>query len=266
MTDAERGQLATAAAEVYESFFVPALFAQWPVRVLDAAGVGPGNTVLDVGCGTGVLAREAVHRVGPGGSVTGIDVNDAMLAVARRSSSDITWVAGSADDMPFPDDSFDAVASQFVMMFVADRRSFVDEIARVVRPGGSVAVATWADLSASPGYDAMVRLLGELFGDEAANALRAPFVLGDPADVVATLSPAFPDVTVEQRPGVARFASIEAWVHTDIRGWTLADMVDDDGYVRLLAAAKERFGRFTTTDGSVAFAAPAIIASAQAPG
>lgn len=265
MTDAERGQVATEAAEVYESFFVPALFAQWPARVLDAAAVGHGDSVLDVGCGTGVLAREAARRVGPSGSVAGLDINDGMLAVARRSAEDVRWETGAAGDMPFPDGSFDRVVSQFVMMFVEDRGAFVEEIARVVRPGGSVAVATWASLDDTPGYAAMVGLLEELFGEEAADALRAPYVLGDPSDVAGALSTGFPDVTVDQHRGVARFASIEAWVHTDIRGWTLASMIDDNGYQRLLAAAEERLAGFKTPDGSVEFAAPAIIASAQAP-
>jgi len=78
-----------AGAQAYESLHVPALFKQWCPRVLDAAGVGPGHDVLDVACGTGVLAREAAVRVGPEGFVAGVDPGRGMLAVAngpRRSS------------------------------------------------------------------------------------------------------------------------------------------------------------------------------------
>ncbi len=75
MDEHQRGQVATAAAEIYERFFVPALFAEWPGHVLAAAGVGPGDRVLDVACGTGVLARAAADRVG-GDRVVGIDVID----------------------------------------------------------------------------------------------------------------------------------------------------------------------------------------------
>ena len=82
---ATHGQVNQSAAEVYEAFFVPALFGQWPERVLDAAGLSPGDDVLDVGCGTGILARAAARRLNDSGSVTGIDINDGMLTIARRS-------------------------------------------------------------------------------------------------------------------------------------------------------------------------------------
>lgn len=72
MTDATRGQVSGSAAEIYEAFFLPALFAQWPEHVLDAAGVGPGDHVLDVGTGTGVLARAASQRVGAEEEVIGL--------------------------------------------------------------------------------------------------------------------------------------------------------------------------------------------------
>jgi ubiquinone/menaquinone biosynthesis C-methylase UbiE len=86
MDRSQRGQVTRSAADVYDEFFVPALFAPWPGPVSDAAGLAPGQAVLDVACGTGVLAREAARRVQPGGSVIGLDRNDGMLAVARRKA------------------------------------------------------------------------------------------------------------------------------------------------------------------------------------
>ena len=86
MSDTDRGQVSAAAAEVYDSFFVPALFEQWTDVVLEVADVRSGHRVLDVGCGTGVLARAAHARVGAGGHVAGLDPNDGMLAVARRAN------------------------------------------------------------------------------------------------------------------------------------------------------------------------------------
>ena len=68
---------------------------------------------------------------------------------------------------------------------------------------------------------------------------------------------------VVEHPGVARFESIPAWMHTDVRGWTLSGMVDDDTFDRLLAAARDEFATFTDSSGRVKFAAPALIATGR---
>jgi SAM-dependent methyltransferase len=258
---ARRGQVQTSAAEVYEEFFVPALFGQWPRQLIDAAGLGPGQRVLDVGCGTGVLVRAATERVGPGGHVVGLDPNPGMLAVARSTAGNVDWREGSAEQLPFDDGSFDAVLSQFALMFFEDRGAAVAEMSRVLSPDGALAVATWASVEESPGYAAMVELIRRLFGDTPAEALMAPFCVGTERELGGILSPAFPDVEVSRRPGTARFESVEAWVHTDIRGWTLADMIDDDMYERLLAEATSELARFTDYDGKVSFPAPALFAT-----
>lgn len=263
MQSYERGQVVASAAEVYEQFFVPALFGQWPERVLDLAEVEPGHRVLDVGCGTGILARAAARRIEGTGRVVGIDPNEGMLAVARRSPEPVEWRAAVAEELPFESGSFDRVVSQFAAMFFSDPAAAFAEFARVLAPGGRVAIATWGSLQESPGYAAMVDLLETQVGAEAADALRAPFVLGDPAALRRPLAGAFPHVTVEQFEGTARFASIEAWVHTDIRGWTLADTLDDAQYEILLQAATERLGRFADDSGVVSFPAPALIAIAR---
>jgi ubiquinone/menaquinone biosynthesis C-methylase UbiE len=100
-------------AEVYDELFVPALFAQWGPRVAEAAAIEHGQHVLDVGCGTGVLACAVAERVGPKGRVVGLDPNDQMLAVARRTATAVAWQLGRAEALPFDDATFDAVVSQF---------------------------------------------------------------------------------------------------------------------------------------------------------
>ena len=89
MTTQAQGQVIASAAEVYDAFFVPALFQEWAPRVADAADLSSGRRVLDVACGTGVVAREAARRVGSDGAVIGLDRNPGMLAVAAARTSQI---------------------------------------------------------------------------------------------------------------------------------------------------------------------------------
>jgi SAM-dependent methyltransferase len=257
-SNAERGQVSIAAAEVYDAFFVPALFGQFPDRVLDHAGVGAGAHVLDVGCGTGILARAALGRVGPTGGVVGVDPNEGMLAVAQRSDREIEWRSAPAESLPFVDDCFDHAVSQFAAMFFADRETAMREMARVTVIGGSVTVATWAGLDRTPGYHAMVRLIEDELGHAAADALRAPFVLGDIDDLETLLAPLGDEIRVDTIAGTARFASIDDWVHTDVRGWTLDDLVDDSAEATLAARSRRELSAFVAPDGSVSFPAPAL--------
>lgn len=262
--DAERsnaGQVVEAAAEIYERFFVPALFGAWPPILLDRADVGAGQRVLDVGCGTGIVARAAVERVEPGGSVVGLDANPGMLRVASEAAPNVEWRQGLAEELPFESASFDRVLSQFALMFFENREAALSEMARVAVPGSPVTVATWAALEQTPGYAAMAVLLERLFGPDAADAIRTPYVLGDPTEVAELLSSALDGVEVVTVEGTARFDSIDDWVHTDIRGWTLAEAIDDTQYGVLLEEARRELAPFTDGDGRVRFAAPAIVAT-----
>lgn len=266
MTNVDTGQVNHRAAEVYEEFFLPALFQQWPDRVADAAGIRPGQKVLDVACGTGVLARAVAERVGMAGSVVGLDVNEGMLAVARRKAPHIAWRQGRAEALPFDDAHFDSVVSQFGLMFFEDRRAALREMVRVLRPGGRLAVAVWDALENTPGYAAMVALLHRLFGEQVADALRAPYILGETQQLQALFSEAdLVDVKIATQEGVARFPSIESWVHTDIKGWVLADMLNDSQFALLRQEAENALAPFVIGEGGVAFNAPAHIVSASKP-
>ena len=99
----ETFQIPIEAAEQYEANFVPAFFSQWAARLCAAAGVAPGQRVLDVACGTGIVARTASEIVGADGAVVGVDLNEAMLTVARRVAPDLEWRAGDAGALPVDD-------------------------------------------------------------------------------------------------------------------------------------------------------------------
>ena len=118
-------------AETYERFMVPPLFAPAAERLLDIARPRPGERVLDVGCGTGIVARSVASRLGAAGTVIGLDLSPGMLEVARLMSEQegltIAWHEGRAEALPFPDGSFDLVLCQFALMFFADRRQALRE-------------------------------------------------------------------------------------------------------------------------------------------
>ena len=120
------------AAKAYEALFVPALFGQWAPKIADAAKIERNHKVLDVACGTGILARKVHSRTGPTGSVLGLDPILDMLAVAHELAPAVNWQQGVAESIPFPDRSFDAVVSQFGLMFFADRHKALREMLRVL--------------------------------------------------------------------------------------------------------------------------------------
>src|SRR5688572_11685353 len=142
----ETFQISAEQAEIYESAFVPAIFAQWSPTLLDAAGVEPGQRVLDVACGTGVLARTAADRVGPAGEAVGVDLSEGMLTVARRLRPDIEWHRGDAAELPLADADFDVTVCQSALMFMTDATAALREMARVTRASGTVGVQVYASL------------------------------------------------------------------------------------------------------------------------
>jgi ubiquinone/menaquinone biosynthesis C-methylase UbiE len=260
------GQLTLSAAEVYDEFFLPALFSAWPPRILEAARLKPGMRVVDVACGTGVLTVPAAKAVSPDGNAVGVDLNPGMLAVARRKAPEIDWREAPAEALPFDAVEFDAALSQFGLMFFQDQHTAIREMWRVLRPGGRLVIAVWGSLESAPGYLAVTDLLARLFGEEIAELLRAPYTLGDSRSLEALLRESGVEKPqVSRVAGEARFPSIRSWMHTDVRGWTLADTLDDQQFELLVREAEIALRAFVTPQGSVQFDHPALIASAYKP-
>jgi SAM-dependent methyltransferase len=254
-------------AEIYDACFVPALFEAWGPVIAGLAGIAAGQRILDVACGTGVLACAALQRVGPGGSVVGLDANPQMLEVAGRKHANVSWVQGRAEAMPFAEGEFDAVVSQFGFMFFDDRPRALREMMRVLRPGGQLAVAVCGTLAHSPGYAALATQLQQLFGTAVADAFRAPFALGDSGLLRSLCHQAgIAGAQVKGYAGTVRFASIDALISTERAcAWTLGGMLDDAQFERLREACKAALQTFAGPDGRVEFAMPALVITARKP-
>lgn len=235
---------------------MPALFGRWAPRVVDAAHIQPGQRVLDVACGTGVLAREAASRVGSAGHVAGIAPSLGMVSVARKLAPTIEWQEGIAEALPFPDQSFEAVVSQFDLMFFADRRQAIHEMLRVLAPGGWLAVVIWDSLDNIPAYAAELPLLEQMAGRQAADALRAPFVLGNRKDLAKLFSEAgVASAQIATHQGTAQFPNIQTMVEADLRGWlpVMGVLLTEDQISRVLEAAEQALSPYATADGRAVF-------------
>src|SRR5688500_1673112 len=141
-------QLEGSAADLYQRYLVPAITTKWAEDLVDRARPRMGEMVLDIACGTGVVARAAAKSSGRG-QVTGLDLNAGMLAVARSVPSEgasITWMEGSALDLPFPRDCFDLVLCQLGLQFFPDQRRALSEMHRVLRSAGRAALSVYSPI------------------------------------------------------------------------------------------------------------------------
>lgn len=187
------------AAENYERYFVPAIGEPVARDLVDRAALRAGERVLDVACGTGIVARLAAEQVGATGTVAGLDVNPAMLAVARSVTPDETtvdWHEASAEAMPLPDGVFDVVLCQMGLQFVPDKAAALREMRRVLAPGGRLVLNVPGPTP--PPLGVMAEVLATHVAPEVATFVHAVFSLHDPDELQGLLDSAgFADVVVD---------------------------------------------------------------------
>jgi ubiquinone/menaquinone biosynthesis C-methylase UbiE len=187
----EQWQVAGNASEVYEKYLVPAVFSPWAHLLIARTNLKQGARVLDVACGTGLVARTAASVIGGEGKVVGLDLNPGMLEMARstigQTPVQTEWHEASVVEMPLPDNAFDVVFCQLGLQFFPDRPAALREMNRVLGPGGELAVLVWRAIEHSPGFAVLAAALENHVSLEAAGIMRAPFVFGDNADELREL-------------------------------------------------------------------------------
>jgi SAM-dependent methyltransferase len=185
-------------------------------RLLDAAGIGEGDAVLDLAAGPGGAGLAAAGRVGPSGSVVLSDVAEEMVAVAARRASAYPQVSTAVFDqseIAAESGRFDAVISRHGLMFVEDPFGAVREAARVLRPGGGYAVMTWGPRELNPWLGLVLDAVGEQLGVPFPPPnIRGPFSLDDTALLASVLQDGgMVDVQVEMIATPMGAASLEVW-------------------------------------------------------
>jgi ubiquinone/menaquinone biosynthesis C-methylase UbiE len=224
-------------AETFEKLVVPSLFAPWGRDLIERARpIGPSERVLDLGCGTGIVARLLRERLGGAATIAGLDVNPGMLAVARRVAPELEWHEGNAMALPFQDGAFDLVLSQQMLQFVPDREAAARELRRVLSPGGRVVASTWRSLAELPFYEALTRVAERQLGKS--NDTRWSF--GDGEALRALLAGAgFGDVRVETVTRADPSPELPVRLNVMAMNFDLAGFSDDERERRLAAVEAE---------------------------
>lgn len=189
MTDLSYRNFTGTAAENYERHFVPAIAMPVSAGLMTAADLQPGERVLDVACGTGVVTRLAAEQVGATGSVTAVDIAPDMIEVARATpvpaGAPVDWRVGDAIALPIDDASHDVVLCQMGLMFLEDRAGAVAEMRRVLTPGGRLIVNTPGPIQQP--FELMAQAIATHIDPELSGFVRAVFSMHDQRAVAELL-------------------------------------------------------------------------------
>jgi ubiquinone/menaquinone biosynthesis C-methylase UbiE len=247
-------------AETYEAYMVPTLFDPWASRLIEAAQPQDDERILDLACGTGVVARRLAQRFNGQADIVGLDLSPDMLQVAHavsgREDLVIKWHQGCAEELPFPDGSFDLVLCQFSLMFLVDRAAALAEVHRVLASGGRIALSVFQSLDRHRFYQALDQAIHRHLG---ASGVQDIFALGDRQELHRLLTDAgFDDVRIEPETMVARFPDPDAFLagEIDVDTASIPSMQTLDAQARkaLVSAISEEMEvplREVTEDGQV---------------
>lgn len=223
----EHWQMDASAPELYERYLVPAITSIWANDLLDRVKLKREESVLDIACGTGIVARLAQER-GHLGKLVGIDLNTAMLGIARSKSATIEWIEGSALDLPFDRGKFDVVLCQLGLQFFPDRPLALKEMARVLKPDGRVGLSVYSSIERTPAAHAFVQALDACLGPEASRTKRSEHLSCDVQEVGNWLKQAgFDAVDVAVVAKQITFPSMRDYVRFQLKATPMAALVSE---------------------------------------
>jgi ubiquinone/menaquinone biosynthesis C-methylase UbiE len=232
----------TTAGEAYEKHMVPGMFLHWTELVVRVAAPQPGETVLDVACGTGIGARIAARDSGGKAKVAALDIDAGVVEVGRRlareSGTSVEWHCANVLEMPFDDAAFDLCLCLQGIQFVPDRIAALSEIRRVLKPSGRLVASIWGPLESNKGHEAVVEAL-EAQGVDTTAAKRA-CSFANPDDIRAAVTGAgFTHVDLRTHDGTSRFASVDSF----LEGMTTGSPSTRHAVARLPDSGRERFAK-----------------------
>ncbi len=182
-TDVISWQISGNSPAAYEKYLVPGFFKPWAETLTNLVSPAPGSDVLDVACGTGIVARTVSSTVKQDVRVTGLDNNPEMLKhaseLSESSGLEINWKQGEAEQLPFKDHRFDYLFCQQGMQFFAEPPQVLKEMHRVLKPGGRLALNIIRSIDYHPAFEILADELEKHVGETAGNMMRAPFAEWD---------------------------------------------------------------------------------------
>ncbi len=203
------------AVVAYDRELVPWLFDHWAEPMVDVIAPEPSSRIVDIACGSGLIVRHLLGRLGVSGRVHGVDIDAAMLAYAAESVGDdrVSWHESDAARMPFETDSIDRVSCHQGLQFFPDRLAALAEIRRVLGTGGRLTVATWGRLEDNPWPAALSVAVGRLLGDDAGAGMAVVCDLGDPGELAEVLRVAgFDEIALDEQQRTVTHPNVRAAV------------------------------------------------------
>ena len=269
--NAPQWHFAGSVPENYERYLVPSIFAPWAHDLIEMAALRPRERVLDIACGTGIVARIAARNLGVDGRVVGLDLSAPMLAAARSSAANegvsVEWREGSAVMLPVREEAFDVVFCQQGLQFFPDRPAALREMHRVVAEGGRLVLSFWREIEHSPGFAVLAQALARHVGPEAGALMTfGPFALSDTQELRALIIGAgFRDITIRPVVKTLRYPSPDEFVLQYAAGSALAGAVagaDNNAWSALLAEIRVKLESYVD-DRGLAFPIESNIAMAR---